>query len=205
METNLAKQATGFYLQKFANKKELPSGFEWQALMALSFYPELRNTHIKFRIKHTYPTAKTRPSDISVFLPKKSRTYIITISDQSIDTLQPILMANLPYDAQVGLMGHELGHVADFSKKNFLQNTGNLFGHLSPSYLDKMEYNTDLIAIQHGLGKYLKAWSQYIRTTFQTKYWRGSDYVKVRNDHIERYMNPDTIEKYMQQYEGKKN
>ncbi|HTE12128.1 MAG TPA: hypothetical protein VK645_14185, partial [Chitinophagaceae bacterium] len=68
-------------------------------------------------------------------------------------------------------------------------------GHLSPRYLDRFEYNTDMICIQHGLGKDLEAWSSYIRKTMHTVFWRGADYVYKGDSKYERYMNPSTIEK----------
>jgi len=178
--------------------KRLPPGFETQAIEALSHFPELKETSIKFRVKASRMTAKTRPTFISSFLPRGHRAYLITISNQTIPVLSPILLGSLPYDAQVGLLGHELSHVADFSNKTTLRSFRDLVGHLSAHWLDRLEFHTDWIAIQHGLGKNLMAWSAYIRNTFHVKYWRGSGYVMEKNNSIERYMNPDTIEKYME-------
>ena len=59
-----------------------------------------------------------------------------------------------------------------------------------------MEYHTDVICIQHGLGKYLEAYSVHVREAMHVHYWRGVDHVNEPNDSHERYMNPDTIEKY---------
>jgi hypothetical protein len=177
--------------------KQLPPGFEVQALEALSHFPELRATPIRFKVKASRMTAKTRPTVISSFLPKGCRKYLITISDQSIPDLNPILLKAQPYEAQVGLLGHELSHISDFSRKSSFKSFRDLVGHLSARWLDKMEFHTDWIAIQHGLGKNLQAWSRFIRNTMQVEYWRGSGYVKNKNNRIERYMNPDTIQKYM--------
>jgi hypothetical protein len=184
--------------------KELPRGFESQAIEALSHFPELKKTHIHFRVKASRMTARTRPGLISSILPKGHRSYIITISNRTIPVLSPILLGALPRDAQVGLLGHELSHVADFSKKTTLRSFRDLVGHLSARWLDRLEYHTDWIVIQHGLGKNLMAWSAFIRDHFHVKYWRGSGYVMEKNNTIERYMNPDTIDKYMQQLKDSK-
>jgi hypothetical protein len=138
-----------------------------------------------------------------MFAPKGHRTYIITISNKSIDKLTPILLENLPGDARIGVLGHELSHVVDFSSKSVWQSFKVAVSHVSPTYLDKFEYNTDLICIQHGLGPELAAWSSYIRDTMHTVYWRGSDYVNKGDTKYERYMNPDTIEKHMVKQEAK--
>jgi hypothetical protein len=183
-------------LRPYANNKEIPSAFEKPILKALSYFPELRDIHIIFRIQKAYTPLSTKPAFISMFKRKNHRTYIITISNKTIDTLTHLLYQNLDFEEQVGIMGHELSHVVDFNNKNFLQSAGNAVGHLSKKFVDRMEYHTDLICIQHGLGKYLEAYSVHVREAMHVHYWRGVDHVDEPNDSHERYMNPDTIEKY---------
>ena len=65
--------------------------------------------------------------------------------------------------------------------------------------MDSLEFHTDKICIDHGLGSGLETWSSYIRNTMHTTYWRGADFVNKGDTHYERYMNPYTIERYMQQ------
>lgn len=183
-------------LRSFAKNKEIPKQFEKPILTALSYFPELKDVHIVFRIKKAYTPLTTKPNVAGVFKRKNHRTYIITISDKTIDTLTPLLYKNLSFDEQVGIMGHELSHVVDFNSKNFFQTVANGVSHISKKFLDKMEFNTDLICIQHGLGKYLEAYSMHVRNSMHVHNWRGVDYVNEENETHERYMNPDTIEKY---------
>lgn len=185
-------------LSQFANKKNIPDQFRKPILKALSYFPELKNIRIDFIVKKNYTPLSTRPSFWSMIRRKNHRTYIVTLSNKTIDTLSHLLFSNLSYIEQVGVMGHELSHVFDFNRKNLFQSIGNAIGHLSKHFVDKMEYRTDLICIQHGLGKYLEAYSMHVRKTMHVKYWRGVDHVFEKDDHIERYMNPATIEKYMQ-------
>ena len=186
-------------LKEFGNKKEIPQQFEKPILTALSHFPELKNVHIVFRVKKAYSGLTTKPNFAGVFKRKDRRTYIITISNETIDTLKPLLLQNLTFEQQVGVIGHEISHVVDFNSKNFPQTIGVGIGHISKKYLDKMEFNTDRICIQHGLGKYLLAYSKHVRKTMHVHNWRGSDYVNKGNGNgkYERYMNPDTIEKAM--------
>jgi len=186
-------------LKEFGYKKEIPQQFEKPILTALSHFPELKNVHIVFRIKKAYSGLTTKPNFAGVFKRKDHRTYIVTISNETIDTLRPLLLQNLTFEQQVGVIGHELSHVVDFNSKNFPQTIGVGIGHISNQYLDKMEFNTDRICIQHGLGKYLLAYSKHVRETMHVHNWRGGDYVNKGNGNgkYERYMNPDTIEKTM--------
>ena len=179
------------------HNKEIPTEFERPILAALSHFPELKDTNIIFRIKKAYTPLTTKPEFSSVFKPKDHRTYIITISNETADTLTRLLFKNLTFEEQVGIMGHELSHVVDFDSKNFPQEVGNGIAHISKKYVDKMEFNTDRICIMHGLGKYLEAYSMHVRQTMHVHNWRGVDFVNEKNETHERYMNPDTIEKYM--------
>jgi hypothetical protein len=185
-------------LSHFANKKNIPDQFRSPILKALSCFPELKNIRINFIVKKKYTPLSTRPSFRSMVKRRNHRTYIVTISNETIDTLSHLLYNNLNYIEQVGIMGHELSHVVDFNRKNLFQSIGNAIGHLSKHFVDKMEYKTDLICIQHGLGKYLETYSMHVRKTMHVRYWRGVDHVFEKDDHIERYMNPSTIERHMQ-------
>jgi len=178
-----------------ARHKLLPPGYEKETLEALSHFPELKNVTIRFKIKKSFSTLKTRPGFFSALMPKGHRSYIIVISNKTIQKLMPLMFSHLSYEARVGVIGHELSHVVDLSGKSTWQCFKVLVGHLSASYLDHFEYNTDMICIRHGLGKDLEAWSSYIRNTMHTAFWRGSDYVNKNNAGHERYMNPSTIEK----------
>ena len=185
-------------LSAFTKNKKIPAVFALPITTALSYFPELKNIQINFVISKAFTPLSTKPAFTSMFKRKKRRTYIVTISDQSIDTLSHLLYKNLNFQEQVGIMGHELSHVVDFDHQNFFQSTATAIGHLSKRYIDKMEFNTDLICIKHGLSKYLEVYSMHVRKTMHVSYWRGVDHVFEKDDHIERYMNPATIEKYMQ-------
>ena len=191
-------------LKEFGNKKEIPQQFEKPILTALSHFPELKDVHIVFRIKKAYSGLNTKPNFAGIFKRKDHRTYIITISNETIDTLKPLLLQNLTFEQQVGVIGHELSHVVDFNSKNFPQTIGVGIGHISKKYLDKMEFNTDRICVHHGLGKYLLAYSKHVRETMHVHNWRGGDYVNKGNGNgkYERYMNPETIEKTMKEMQS---
>ena len=199
-----AKQTDIDSLKEFGYKKEIPRQYERPVLTALAYFPELKKVHIVFRIKKQYSALTTKPNFAGLFKRKDHRTYVITISNETIDTLKPLLFENLTFEQQVGVIGHELSHVVDFNSKNFLQTIGVGIGHISKRYLDKMEFNTDRICIEHGLGDYLLAYSKHVRQAMNVHNWRGSDFVNKGNSNgkYERYMNPDTIEKTMKEIQS---
>jgi len=184
-------------LLKYSYKKIIPEEYKLPILTALSHFPELKNLSVNIRIKQAYTPLSTKPDFRSMFKRKAKRTYIITISNRTIDTLSHLLYKNLNLEERTGIIGHELSHVADFDSKNFFQSLRSAIGHISKRYLDRMEFKTDSICINHGLGKYLEAYSLHVRASMHVHYWRGVDHVFEKDDHIERYMNPSTIERYM--------
>jgi hypothetical protein len=178
--------------KEFGNKKNYPPQFEKPILIALSFYPELKNSPILFRIRTRHTGLNTRATWPGVFESSRKRHFVITISDSSEAMLMPNMFKNLSFNAQVGVMGHELAHVSDFLRMTTGQIIMHAIKNVSAKYIDRFEYNTDAICIAHGLGYQLLEWSSYVRKKMNREYWRGPDFAhKLMN--IERYMNPSTI------------
>jgi predicted SprT family Zn-dependent metalloprotease len=180
-----------------SSNKELPAGYEKQVIFALAYFPELRDVAIQFLIKHTHTPLSTRPTFWSIFKKPAKRKYIITISDESVVKLSPILFNNLNDSAQIGVIGHELSHVTDFQKMKFFGFMHLLIKHYSNKYQDRFEYNTDKICIEHGMGHYLLAWSVFVRNALHVKNWRGADNIEEKPTDCERYMNPQTIRSFL--------
>jgi len=194
-ENSASKQTDLLDLKTRYGAHKLIPGFEQQILTALSYFPELSNASIKFRFKHRNVTFTARPTVLSLFRARKNRRYLITISDSCKSVLKPVMFKNMPIDAQIGAIGHELSHLADFNDRNFFSMMSVVTGHLSRRYLDKFEFRTDSICIAHGLGFQLLAWSKFIRATMHTANWTGSGNINHGPMIRERYMNPDTIYK----------
>jgi hypothetical protein len=178
----------------YGQHKIIPPLYEKQILIALSFFPELQHNKIIFRIKHTYTPLSSKPTLISVLRNSKHRTYLITISDTTNAALAPILFKHLPFNAQVGVIGHEISHAFDFSQKNTFGLIRIGLGNLSQKFLDRFEYRTDSICIVHGLGYQLLAWSVHVRKVLMNENWDGADNIHKLMTR-ERYMNPGTIQK----------
>lgn len=197
LNTSSQKEDRTIQSPRVTKNKQLPQGYEKEALIALAHFPELKNVPIRFKIIKSFATLKTRPAFWSLFKPKGKRSYVITISNQTQQKLMPISFEYLPELARIGIIGHELSHVSDFSKKTAWQSMMVAFGHLSRHYMDSLEFHTDKICIEHGLGNELETWSRFVRNTMHTTYWRGADFVNVVNNKFERYMNPSTIERFL--------
>ena len=178
---------------EFGKYKKIPPSIEKPILIALSYYPELKNTPIRFRIKKRHTPLQTRASWVGLFKRKEIRDYVITISDTTEQMLMPVLFKNVPFNLQIGVAGHELAHVADFSTYSSLRLIWHGIKNISPKYIDRFEFKTDSICIAHGLGYQLLAWSGNLRKKMNSTNWRGPDYAH-KPQNTERYMNPATIQ-----------
>lgn len=183
-------------LKEYGQNKQLPENFELQALVALSYFPDLKNVRINFVVKPAYSLLQTRPVGRGIFN-RRTRRFTITISDSTYWKLQPIKLSAMNFNAQVGVLGHELSHVSDFINRSLLSLTMSGVKHLSSKYIDRFEYLTDSICIAHGLGYQLLAWSKFVREALHTTNYEGADNVD-KPMLRERYMNPATIIVLMQ-------
>lgn len=190
---------TAFY-GKFSNKKFIPDMVRNSALIALSWYPELKETKIIFRLRKRLTPLSSRLQYTSIFRSKKRRVYVITISRSSNSRFAQIIFSNLPFNAQIGVIGHELAHISYFNCKRIPELAGLYFKKINTKFVDRYEFNTDSACINHGLGYQLCEWSEYVRRSLKIKEWKGTNadyyhegYVKMR----QRYMNPETIKEHI--------
>lgn len=161
----------------YGNDKVLPKGYEIQAIVALSHYPELKNANIEFRFKKAKISHTSRPKMGSLFLGKKNRKYVITISTQVKESLEEGRLENLSYNAQIGVIGHELAHVVDYKNRNFFNIVGFGIKYTKEKNIIEIENNTDVITINHGLGYQLLEWSREVHEILETD-GRGERYLK---------------------------
>jgi hypothetical protein len=153
----------------FYNCKNIPSEFELAFYTALSHYPELQAIRIEMKLNSFKFTMAARPAK-KLFSKRKNRIYRIYANIGNDFT--GILPATLSYNRKVGVIGHELAHVLDYSNKSLCGIVGTGIGYMFRSYRKKLEAKTDLEAIKHGLG-----WQLY---DFE-------DFVLNRSDASEKY------------------
>jgi hypothetical protein len=179
------------FIDSLLINKQMDSTYKQQISGALLFYPELKNIKIKFKIKKTIVPLSARPRVWATFQKPKNRHYLIVISSASIGKLEPILLKNLSFNAQVGVLGHEISHVVDFNQRKGLYFVKLLFMQFSKKAMDIFENNTDRRTIEHGMGYQLLAWSTEVRQNLKIKKWGGA--AKNGIQERERYMSPKTI------------
>ncbi|RYZ53081.1 MAG: hypothetical protein EOP49_08055 [Sphingobacteriales bacterium] len=190
-------------LKKTGNiHKRIPEAFEKQILFALSYFPELKDTRIRFRLKKGgNGIIATRPAWSGIFLPASKRTYIVIINDSSGKKAPRLpLWRNSGVNGQVGIVGHELCHILYFNNKSGLGLIGLGIRHVSKKYMDGFENRTDSVDIERGLAYQLIDWNIYLRKAFGMKNPEVGPDPFAQSDLQERYMSPATIRRIISKH-----
>lgn len=177
-------------LQHFSRNKEIPKRYEYEILIALSHYPELRDTQINFSLAvHASVPYGTKPTFASCFTLKSKRVYTITILESADYPESQALMKSLTRPMRIGVLGHELAHVKQFQNCNPFSLLKTLAYFMVSSKRRKMERSADKTAIAHGLGEELLEHALYIRSI--------PGYLQKRPRLNEEYLLPSEIEYYL--------
>ncbi|MDO6492247.1 MULTISPECIES: hypothetical protein [unclassified Cellulophaga] len=142
-----------------------PQIIKKEALIALSYYPQLKNTEIEFRFKNNIKksTMQAQPVFGSLLRSKKKRKYLVLISEKFKISGKEFKTTNVDSDILIGWLGHELGHILDYQNRSSL----NLmwFGikySLSDNYIKEAERAADSYAVNSGMANYILKTKKFI-------------------------------------------
>ncbi|MEO2128909.1 MAG: hypothetical protein ABGW91_12135 [Christiangramia sp.] len=136
-----------------------------EAYVALSHYPELKDTPIEFRFKDKIKKSfmQAQPVFSDLFKKRKNRGYIIFMNREFNIEGKKLHIDEVPSQVLTGWLGHELGHVMDYKNRHG-------FGLIwfgikymtSKNYIREAERAADTYAVNHGLGEYIIATKDFI-------------------------------------------
>jgi len=179
-------------LESYGQNKALPEGFELQALLALSHYPALKDVKINFIIDDVGIPISSRPHWASMARSASNRTYQVIIDSQREGGRGALLLKNQPFNAQVGIIGHELAHSVYYLDRSFLGILGDAICQFSSCRI-QFERATDRRLIDHGLG-----WQRFDHSSFV----RGRQYGNIGVDSSDALPPPEVSSgAYMSPYE----
>jgi hypothetical protein len=170
----------------FSTNKIIPAKYEAVILKALSCYPELKKIPIEFRLRQKHPVPYgTTPVLTNVIMPQSKRKYIVSLLEKAPPPTEQALFKNLPEEAQLGVLGHELGHVLQFSERGVPSMIKSALKSKNSSKIRHFEREADISAIEHGLGFELYTHARYIRAI--------PGYLEHRKDLDINYLHPHEI------------
>lgn len=142
-----------------------PQIIKKEALIALSYYPQLKDTEIEFRLKDNIKksTMQAQPVFGSLLRSKKKRKYLVLISKKFKISGKEFKTTDVDSDILIGWLGHELGHILDYQNRSSL----NLmwFGikySLSDNYIKEAERAADSYAVNSGMANYILKTKKFI-------------------------------------------
>lgn len=152
----------------FSINKTIPEKYELSILIALSYIPELKNTKIKFKETKINSSLNAQPTIGSlIFKKKEKRTYVVRINDSKKDSIA--LLSNAPFNAQVGVFGHEFCHFKDYVTRNFNGMMQRLSDYGNKTRKEAFEKEIDKSTIEQGLGWQLHDWSYHVLNNANAK------------------------------------
>jgi hypothetical protein len=152
-------------LESFGQKKIIPEEIRYVTLKALSFYPILKTVKIKFVFNENIRKSlmQAQPKFLSMYGSRRHRSYVVRISRFFSLRGNKIPIHDLPEDVLIGWIGHELGHIMDYMRRNTWSMI--LFGigyFTSHSFVISAERVADTYAVDNGLGDYILTTKDFI-------------------------------------------
>lgn len=147
------------------NHKEVPDIIWREVYVALSHYPELKNTPIEFRFKKNIQKSfmQAQPKISGLLKRKKKREYFVFISEKLKIEDEVFDVTTVPSDVLIGWIGHELGHIMDYRERSGMNMLWFGIKYLSSkTYIQEAERVADTYAVNHGMGKYIIATKDFI-------------------------------------------
>jgi len=174
----------------FGTNKKIPPEIKLQTLIALSYYPKYKNLKIQFSYKKINSTMVCLPDWRDFFKKAENRKYKIHINNHP-ENQMGVAFEQIPFNAQIGVIGHELAHIEDYLHKNIFSLLLTAFLYLTPNFRSKYEKKTDLLTINHGLGWQLYDFTYFVlnsnyaaesyKKTIQKYYYNTDDLFELIN------------------------
>ncbi len=144
----------------YSFNKVIPKEFEKEILTSLSHYPELSKTRIKFCYANIFTSMKAVPTLGFLFQKRENRTYRIVMNKKQCSGTN--IMQRTSSNALIGVFGHELGHIMDYSRHSNMSLLKLLISYIPKKGRVATEKRADKIAIDHQLGKQLLEFNNHI-------------------------------------------
>jgi len=173
---------------EFSNKI-VPDTIWREAYVALSHYPELKDTPIEFRFKKNIKKSfmQAQPKVSGLFKNRKNRSYLIFINEKFTIEDEVFDITSVPSDVLIGWIGHELGHIMDYRERSAADLVWFGIKYVtSKNYIREAERAADTYAVNHGLGENIIATKNFI-----INHSKLSDSYKSRIEDL--YLSPEEI------------
>ncbi len=147
------------------SNKIVPDNIWRETYVALSHYPELKDTLIEFKFKKNIKKSfmQAQPKLSGFFKNRKHRSYVIYINEKFKIEDETFSVKDVPSEVLIGWLGHELGHVMDYRDRSAIDMLWFGIRYVtSNNYIREAERAADTYAVNHGLGQNIIATKDFI-------------------------------------------
>jgi hypothetical protein len=139
---------------------DFPEKYDSLVVFLADSLDDILDVNIKVKEKRIGTTMAMRPSFFSFFKKPEKRTYVLCINNRA--DFSGVLFRDVPHEARVGLLAHELMHVRDYQSRGFGGLVERGWQYLSKRGKHTFEHEIDQMVIDAGFGFFLYYWSSYV-------------------------------------------
>ena len=158
----------------------------------LKNYPKLAKSNIKLKFRTKGSAMAASYTWWSIFRRPSKRKYFVKINKNVQGAYMCFQFDHLKQESRDGVLGHEFAHVDFFNSLSFFGFIKFIINQGLPGGIKKSERATDYRAIEHGLGKELRSWSDETRTKYGLITTKA-----MPNKFDSRYLKPAEIDSVM--------
>ena len=170
------------------------SSIKKQIDYVLKFYPKMLVKNILVDFKKSASVAKTRPKFSSIFKSPVQRVYKITFSKGTNSTLDSVVLENLTFNSQIGLIAHQISIIEDMSTGGFFNFVAFYFKNLTHAGIKRIYLDAEEKTIEVGLGYQLLDLNKENLENLKIENWTDTKgYTNYMRHYKNRSMKPSRV------------
>lgn len=162
------------------------------------FYPKMLVKTIRIEFNRKEDVVKVKPKFSSIFKMPSQRVYTIYFSKSTKSTLDSVLLENLSFNAQLGLLATQVSVIEDLSTGGFFNFIGWYFKHIGHSGMKRIRADAERRTLEVGLGYQLLALNKELEEKLKIDNWMDTKgYANYMHHYKNRNMKAQTILNFM--------
>lgn len=187
-------------IRQFGDTANRVSGIDSNSLVKkqfnyiFKFFPKMLVKTIRVEFNQKEDVVKVKPKFSSIFKMPSQRIYTVYFSKTTKSTLDSVLLENLSFNAQLGLIGIQVSVIEDLSTGGFFNFIGWYFKHLTHKGMKRIRADAERRTLEVGLGFQLLSLNKEVNEKLKIDNWTNTKgYTNYMRHYKNREMKPQTI------------
>lgn len=160
----------------------------------LKFYPKMLVKKIIVSYNTSSKIVFTKPKFSALFKMPEEREYKVYFSRQTHSTLDSVMLQNLSFNAQLGLIANQVSQIEDFSTGGFFDFIAWYFRRLTRRGRNKTYTNNEEKTMEVGLGYQLISLNRELEKNLRIENWMNTNgYTRYARHMRNQAMRPELI------------